>query len=181
MKNAMKPKLPLNCCGTFYPSDYSSWVKRRGMRRSRSNSFLILFLAVLICDFGFAIRTTGRHLSPRVIRTKYGSLRGVIISLSSRGLGDTEAFLGVPYAAPPVGKLRFMPPGTPSPWRDIKIAEKMGSVCPQRLPDISNETEALQKMGRIRLIQLRKMLPYLRNQSEDCLHLNIYTPSGGRW
>jgi neuroligin len=54
-------------------------------------------------------------------------------------------------------------------------------VCPQRLPDISNETAALEKMPRGRLEYLRRLLPYLRNQSEDCLYLNVYAPVQGKF
>lgn len=121
-----------------------------------------------------------RHLSPRVVTTKYGSLRGQIVNLGSRGLGNAEVFLSVPYASPPIGNLRFMPPGSPSPWRDVKVVDHLGPVCPQRLPDIRNHTEALSKMSQGRYQYLRRLLPYLKNQSEDCLYLNIYAPYEGK-
>jgi len=54
-------------------------------------------------------------------------------------------------------------------------------VCPQRLPDISNETAALEKMPKGRLEYLRRLLPLLKNQSEDCLYLNIYAPTQGEF
>jgi carboxylesterase type B len=47
------------------------------------------------------------------------------------------------------------------------------------LPDISNETEALEKMPKGRYEYLKRLLPYLSNQSEDCLYLNIYAPIQG--
>ena len=121
-----------------------------------------------------------KNLSPRVVRTKYGGLRGIVINLGMKGLGDVDAFLGIPYAAPPIGNFRFMPTGTPSSWREIRQATQFGAVCPQRLPDIRNETEALKVMSKVRFNQLRNLLQYLKNQSEDCLFLNIYTPVGGK-
>ncbi|XP_017491773.1 PREDICTED: neuroligin-4, X-linked-like, partial [Rhagoletis zephyria] len=82
---------------------------------------------------------------------------------------------GIPYASPPVGRLRFMPPVTPPTWTTTRSATTFGPVCPQRLADISNETEALGRMTRGRLKLLRRLYPLLANQSEDCLYLNIYT------
>ncbi|KAK3851285.1 hypothetical protein Pcinc_042056 [Petrolisthes cinctipes] len=124
---------------------------------------------------------TSRHLSTRTVSTKYGRLRGLVVNLGSRGLGDAEVFYNVPYASPPVGNLRFMPPGSPSPWPDVRVSNHLGPVCPQRLPDIRNQTHALQNMSRGRYQYLRRLLPYLRNQSEDCLYLNIYLHSSSRY
>lgn len=115
----------------------------------------------------------------RTIRTKYGELSGVMVTPDSRHLGAVEVFKGVPYASPPTGSLRFMPPVTGAIWSGVKIADKFGPVCPQMLPDISNETAALRRMPRGRLEYLRRLLPYLENQSEDCLYLNIYAPAQG--
>uniref|UniRef100_A0A182M0J5 Carboxylesterase type B domain-containing protein n=1 Tax=Anopheles culicifacies TaxID=139723 RepID=A0A182M0J5_9DIPT len=113
------------------------------------------------------------------IRIKYGSVSGTIEHLDGRHLDPVEAFRGVPYASPPVGNLRFMPPVTGALWSGVKKADRFSPVCPQRLPDIYNETAALERMPRGRLEYLRRLLPYLRNQSEDCLYLNIYVPTQG--
>ncbi|XP_067118519.1 neuroligin-4, X-linked-like [Centruroides vittatus] len=121
-----------------------------------------------------------RRPSKSVVTTKYGELRGTIVTFPNRRLQAVEVFLGIPYASAPVGSLRFMPPVTPSHWKGVRNADQFGSVCPQRLPDIANETEALRRMPWGRLQYLRRLLPYLVNQSEDCLHLNIYTPASDR-
>jgi carboxylesterase type B len=58
-----------------------------------------------------------------------------------------EAFLGVPYAGAPVGRLRFMPPSAPQSWppATVRKAAEFGPVCPQIVPDLSREKEALRK------------------------------------
>ncbi|XP_072385151.1 neuroligin-1-like [Diabrotica undecimpunctata] len=110
--------------------------------------------------------------STRIVKTKYGPLRGIIIHMHP----SVEAFLGVPYATPPVGSLRYMPPVTPSMWKSTRLADRFSAVCPQRLPDIGNRSEALLEYPKNRLLYLEKVLPLLANQSEDCLYLNLYVP-----
>lgn len=114
--------------------------------------------------------------SSRVVNTRKGSLRGLYQAFDDKQLAAVELFLGVPYASPPLGSLRFMPPVTVSPWRGIRQADRYGPVCPQKFPDITNETEVLKRMPRGRLETLKKLAPMLTNQSEDCLYLNIFTP-----
>lgn len=65
------------------------------------------FCAMWVTVFVVLIEDTGASLlvhkySTRVVRTKYGPLRGVMIHIHP----PVEAFLGVPYATPPVGSLR---------------------------------------------------------------------------
>ncbi|XP_013148737.1 PREDICTED: neuroligin-4, X-linked isoform X2 [Papilio polytes] len=118
-------------------------------------------------------------ISSRVVRTKYGDIRGFIMTPESRFLEPVEVFRGVPYASPPVGSLRFMPPVSGAQWSGVKIAEEFSPVCPQVLPDIRNETAVLKRISRGRLEYLKRILPFLTNQSEDCLYLNIYAPAQG--
>lgn len=75
---------------------------------------------------------------------------------------------------------RFSPTRAPAPWDGIRISDKYSPVCPQRLPNIQNETAALEKMPKGRLEYLKRLLPYLKNQSEDCLYLNIFSPMHGK-
>jgi len=116
----------------------------------------------------------------REIVIKQGKIRGIALKSSNPNRGAVDIFLGIPYAAPPVGTQRFMPPGSPPPWPGVRQADSFGPVCPQRPPDISNEKEALKAMSAGRYHYLKRLLPYLRNQSEDCLYLNIYAPSPGK-
>ncbi|XP_023936219.2 neuroligin-4, Y-linked isoform X1 [Bicyclus anynana] len=116
-------------------------------------------------------------ISSRVVRTKYGDIRGFIVTPESRFLEPVEVFRGIPYASPPVGTLRFMPPVSGAQWSGVKIAEEFSPVCPQVLPDIRNETAVLKRISKGRLEYLKRILPFLTNQSEDCLYLNIYAPA----
>lgn len=86
-----------------------------------------------------------------IVETKSGKLEGVI----KRNL---YTFKGVPYAAPPVGELRWMPPQPYKPWQGVRPAKTYGPIAPQKLiplPGIKAETEP---------------------QGEDCLFLNVYSP-----
>nr|XP_036233175.1 neuroligin 4-like [Bactrocera oleae] len=118
------------------------------------------------------------RLGHRIVQTRYGRLHGLILPLDNfRFLRSVEVFLGVPYATPPTKQNRFSPTRAPAPWDGIRISDKYSPVCPQRLPNIQNETAALEKMPKGRLEYLKRLLPYLENQSEDCLYLNIFSPN----
>ncbi|HBP57114.1 MAG TPA: carboxylesterase [Verrucomicrobiales bacterium] len=81
------------------------------------------------------------------VLTQYGRVQGT----ESRD-ESVEVFKGIPYAAPPVGDLRWHPPQPPAKWSSIR-------VCDQFAP------QSLQRGKRKNA-----------NQSEDCLYLNVWTP-----
>ncbi|CAL1282269.1 unnamed protein product [Larinioides sclopetarius] len=134
------------------------------------------YVLISIMTVAFADSQGVRRVMTRTIGTKYGSVRGLSVQLPNRNIGAVEVFLGIPYALPPVGQMRFMPPANPSQWRGVRTADRYGPVCPQRYPDIKNETESLRHMPTGRLEYLKKLIPFLRNESEDCLYLNVYCP-----
>jgi para-nitrobenzyl esterase len=88
-----------------------------------------------------------------VAQTTAGAVRG------SRD-GAIHSFKGIPYAAPPVGPLRFRPPAPLPPWEGVRDALDFGPSCPQ--PAERPEGWAPE--------------PSL---SEDCLYLNVWTPGTG--
>ena len=92
-------------------------------------------------------------------------VEGGLISGVSGENPDFTIFKGVPYAAPPVGNLRWMPPQNVIPWEGVRECNKYSSMCYQPVqPDDSF---------------YRKEFYYTPDpeQSEDCLYLNVWTPS----
>lgn len=111
----------------------------------------------------------------RNITLKQGVLQGIVVEPKvNRALPMTEQYRGIPYAAAPVGELRFMPSGSAPSWFGVKFADTYGPVCPQKFPDEKRMT-AERRAAFLRLKQ------YLQNQSEDCLYLNIYAPYQGEF
>ena len=98
------------------------------------------------------------------VSTKYGDLEGLIDSYPNPFTLFTSVikFLGVPFAAPPIGNLRFKAPLPPNEWKPtVRQAKVLGKICWQ---DKTNEF--LDKLFNENFIY-----------SEDCLYLNVYTPN----
>lgn len=72
--------------------------------------------------------------------------------------GDVTTFKGIPYAAPPVGPLRWRPPAPAIKWDGVRDASRYGNACPQP----AGRTEAWAQVG---------------PTSEDCLFLNVWRPT----
>ncbi|XP_030040093.2 uncharacterized protein LOC115455607 [Manduca sexta] len=114
----------------------------------------------------------GRRLT-REYHLRQGALRGLIVKPSRQyDLQYVEMFLGIPYAAPPTGNFRFMPPVSAPPWPGVRMATRFAPVCPQALPPIKKDNPP--SLGRQHY--LNRLKPFLANESEDCLYLNIYVP-----
>lgn len=145
-------------------------------------------------SFGSSSGSTSSYLPPhwlswnksiRTVQVAQGVLRGRVLSVRSpvtvsTRLRDVEVFLGVPYAAPPTGRLRFHPPQPPANWEGERELTKMPPSCIQAFPNISGGEEQLSaRMSTARLNYLRKMRSVVdgSHQSEDCLYLNIYVPA----
>ena len=97
-----------------------------------------------------------------VVDTKYGAVEGTTLTLQDPyhfGF-EVDSFLGIPFAKPPVGDLRFTNPQEPDSWDDVFVADHLRTVCTQN----ANSTLMLTHPG-------------WTDIEEDCLNLNIYTPS----
>jgi len=86
------------------------------------------------------------------IRTSSGAIEGV--PATKRGI---RAYLGIPFAAPPVGALRWREPPTASSWTGVRKATTFGPRCTQA-PVFSD-------------------MIFRDSMSEDCLYLNVWTPA----
>ncbi|MGA3134575.1 MAG: carboxylesterase family protein [Terracidiphilus sp.] len=90
------------------------------------------------------------------VKTAQGKVRGKTIND-----GKVKAFLGLPYAAPPVGDLRWKAPEPPAKWKGERDATKFGAHCAQ---------------GHV----FDDMIFQDSANSEDCLFLNVYAPAGSK-
>ena len=97
-------------------------------------------------------------MSLNVVKTKYGVVQGIVEE-------DVLVFKGIPYAAPPVGELRWKPPVDPQPWEGVRLCDKYGPrpVQPNN--------------GGLSFEPWASDFYYMGNPaySEDCLYLNIAT------
>jgi para-nitrobenzyl esterase len=106
------------------------------------------------------------HALPAAVAARAGSAdgggpivatgKGKVQGKSAKGI---DQFLGIPYAAPPVGPLRWAAPQPVTPWHGIRSAQSYGNRCPQLASGNGP-----------------------RSDNEDCLYLNVFTPpdSAGR-
>jgi len=107
-------------------------------------------LALVLVVAGCGAAEPAANADPAVVSTAAGPVRGLV--------GDgLRVFEGIPYAAAPVGPLRWQPPVASARWTSIRDATKPGLRCIQ-------DTRADPDFG--------------RPTSEDCLNLTVWTPDG---
>jgi para-nitrobenzyl esterase len=106
--------------------------------------------AVAVLSFGLA---QVAHADSLTVKTAQGKVRGKTINN-----GKVKAFLGLPYAAPPVGEQRWKAPEPAAAWKGVREATEFGAHCAQ---------------GKV----FDDMIFQDKGASEDCLFLNVYAPA----
>src|ERR1700677_1924715 len=124
------------------------------MKKYLSHSLVLgtLLAAAVVATPVLADDDSDRGYGP-VVSTAEGPVQGLV----KHGVYE---FLGIPYAAPPVGKLRWMPPQPVERWRDTRDAKKFGDTCAQA-----------EELG---------VFAGPASITEDCLFLNVFTTRLGR-
>ena len=107
--------------------------------------FLGIFITLLGCGSGDLNIST-------IVELKNGSIKGV-------QEGDLKKYLGIPYAEPPVGDLRWALAKPAKNWKGMRSADNNSKICfqPKQIADFYDR------------------VPDLDNMSEDCLTLNVWT------
>jgi para-nitrobenzyl esterase len=120
-------------------------------RLSRSLAASVLALSFL---------TTVAHATHVVDALQIKTDKGMVEGAFTNGQ-QVRAFKGIPFAAPPVGDLRWQPPQPAAKWKDIRPTKDFGSHCIQSAgyPD---------------------MIFHDPGPSEDCLTLNVWTPANAK-
>jgi para-nitrobenzyl esterase len=113
----------------------------------RTQALCALAAGLLLAVSGFA------GADPLKVKTQQGKVVGKTIND-----GKVRAFMGLPYAAPPAGDLRWKAPQPPAKWKGDRDATKYGAHCAQ---------------GRV----FADMVFQDAGPSEDCLFLNVYAPA----
>jgi para-nitrobenzyl esterase len=138
-------------------SDIGARGRVRASIRSRSRlAAAVVAAGALLGGLTAATASAAQAASPGhasrsgpVVATRDGAVRGLVT-------GQTQEFLGIPYAAPPVGPLRWHLPRPAAPWAGVRDATSFGPHCPQPASPFGQAST-----------------------SENCLFLNVFAPAGG--
>lgn len=95
----------------------------------------------------------GTLIGQTIVNTQFGPIQGT-------QNGNVIQFLGVPYAKPPVGTLRWKAPENPNNWTNALLTNSFAPECPQKKFQQGGSTFTL-------------------TGNEDCLYLNVWTPQTG--
>ncbi|XP_077972257.1 carboxylesterase 1D-like isoform X1 [Styela clava] len=110
-------------------------------------------------------------MSSTVVSTTNGMVKGKVVNLDEKGGIPVHIFRNIPFAKPPLGELRFMPPQPAEPWDGIRDGTTSGN-----LPMYAKEFDQIMMKNWLFMNQN----DVVSKHDEDCLHLSVYTPSTSR-
>lgn len=116
-------------------------MRIRSLRNGLTKSVISSFAALMLIAAALAQPS-------KPVKVEGGLLQGAV----EDGL---TIYRGIPYAAPPIGDLRWRPPQSPPKWQGVRAADQYGRAC----------------------IQTNAAIAKLPAPSEDCLYLNVWTPA----
>ncbi|NXK01870.1 SASB hydrolase, partial [Herpetotheres cachinnans] len=131
------------------------------MAAGKDISLLSLILTVGVT----ALVATGQKAEQPEVVTKYGRVQGYQSKVDVAGR-SVNVFLGLPFAKPPVGPLRFSEPQPPERWKGVRDATSYPPMCLQDKVQGQVFSDTITNRKEKVLLQM----------SEDCLYLNVYTP-----
>ena len=115
-------------------------------------------IGVVVCLSGCAGADGGGSGSDVIADPGVVTVTGGLISGAPVDGSDVRSYKGIPYAAPPVGPLRWRPPQPVEPWEGVRDATGLSAACLQPLREIGSF------YGQI-----------VDEMDEDCLYLNVWT------
>ncbi len=96
----------------------------RASAGSRATTLLLCLLAAMGAGTAASSQTPAPSQTPAVVRVESGQLQGLVHD-------GVASFKGIPFAAPPVGDLRWRPPQPAAPWTGVRQAAEFGADCMQ--------------------------------------------------
>ena len=133
--------------------DYSHTINKLNFDiRKKITSIIKANQQQLILESVDTLITSLKNASETTVKTSFGEVAGV------ETINDSWSWMGIPYAKPPVGELRWKAPQDPEPWKKVRYSTYDFTRCTQ--PALDNQWNPINDVI----------------GSEDCLYLNVYRP-----
>ena len=133
---------------------------------------------VFVYLFGTVMSSTLiRQRGDKIINLKRGSFKGIHVEFPAESnISSVEVYLGVQFASLREGRMRFMPPVSMNrKWTGMREQLSLSDPCEQKIIDWR---KLLKSEARWTVEKLYRRMADFNTFSEDCLFVNVYTPTG---